>query len=793
MNATLSRPKASAVSCRHCATPFQPTEREDQFCCSGCRFVFHLLHKRGLEDFYRYGETLTPIGTGVFQDRDWDWLRALQSETEKAATDGAPELTLEVQGISCAGCIWLLEAVFREHPGAISAEVNSSFGTIRLRWKVGGCDLPAFARDAGSFGYSLGAAGNKPPTTMRPLVRKLGLCGALALNAMLFALPHYLGLQPGEAFASLFQTLSFVIATSSVLIGGTYFFRRAVVALRQGELHIDLPISVGLAVAYAGSLLAWQTGHASFAYFDFVAIFTFLMLLGRWLQERAVEQNRNRLLANRLAPDHVQVLRNGLETSAPAASLVAGERFWLKRGQLVPVRARLLSRPGVFAMNWINGEPEPRTFSPGGIVASGARSLTSEVLEFLALENWPQSQLATLLSLEAKNGWRNEGLQRLIRVYLTFVLTVAVIGFGAWGLIGGNWLAAVQVLVSVLVVSCPCAIGVALPLLDDVAAARLQQCGVYLREASLWQRIHKVKTILFDKTGTITLEDLMPANPGDIDALPPRAQSVLLLLVSDSLHPIATSLRGHLLARGIEPASPNSSPAREITGMGIEWEGPEGSWRLGRSGWATENSQPKQSAGTVLSLQGNEMAKLRFQEEVRPDARRLIRSLQEKGLGIAIVSGDAPARVHAMAKSLGLPEQCGHGGLTPQEKADLVTSRWPGSALMLGDGANDSLAFDAALCRGTPSVDTGLIEYKADFYLLGRSLAGLGELLAVSDLHRRASRAVFGFAISYNTLAVSASLAGWMNPLVAAVIMPLSSLISIGLVFSLIKSQPTTL
>jgi P-type Cu2+ transporter len=401
----------TAVACRHCATPFLPRrdeEDKEEFCCSGCQFVFHLLHRRGLEDFYHYGETKSPVGSSVFQDPDTAWITELQkSVEEKAGPNPRASATVQIQGISCAGCIWLLEAIFAEHPGAVSAEVDSTSGTIRLRWIRGKCDLAGYARDCGRFGYTLGPMGAPRSESTRPLVRKLGLCGALALNAMLFALPGYLGLLPGEEYSALFATLAFAIATTSLVVGGSHFFRRAWQALRLGEIHIDLPISVGLLVAYAGSVLFWIRGENSLTYFDFVSVFTFLMVLGRWLQERAVEKNRNRLLSVRLTPGKLTVLRHGLEVEIPAESLESGERFWIARGQLVPVRARLLSKAGVFALNWINGEPAPRTFSHGSLLASGARSVSPQRLEALALENWSQSQLATLLSLDGRGRSRN--------------------------------------------------------------------------------------------------------------------------------------------------------------------------------------------------------------------------------------------------------------------------------------------------------------------------------------------------------------------------------------------------
>lgn len=777
------------VACLHCATPFQVSERESSFCCSGCRFVFHLIHKRGLDDFYKFGDTRGPVAAGVFHEREWEWLRKLQQDAEACAdtSNDVATLTLQVQGISCAGCVWLLEAVFAEHTGALSCRVDSLAGTMQLRWKIQTTNLPAYAADVQRFGYLLGPPGErKGETAMHPLVRKMGICAALAMNAMLFATPKYTGLHPGERLGELFDLIGLLIATSSIAIGGTYFFRRAWAMLRRGDLHIDLPISLGLIFAYGGSILAWRAGEHAFAYFDFVSVFTFLMLLGRWLQERSVENNRRRLLGIRLTPGRVRVLRNGIESDADAESLVPDERFYVARNGLVPVRGRLIDGPGVFALNWINGEPAPREFPAGAMVPSGARSLSPEPLLMTALEPWSDSQLAKLLAFGSERPWRNTGLQKLIRIYLSCVLVLAIGGFVTWAASGAGWLAAFQVLISVLVVSCPCAIGVALPLLDDVAAARLQQFGVYLREHSLWNRLRRVRTILFDKTGTITLENLTLDNPQALDTLSLKTQSVLLALVNDSLHPVAECLRETLLSTGHVPAriEPRSA-VREITGMGMEWISSEGCWRLGRASWA---SSEMAKGGTTLSLDGVVLATFQFREEMRPHAAEQIASFSRHGFDIHLLSGDEPARVQAMAVSLGLPKGNGLGGLTPEDKASLIQERWPNDALLLGDGANDSIAFDAALCRGTPAVETGLLEHKSDFYLLGQSLAGLGALFAAALRHRRAELAIFTFAICYNALAVSAALAGWMNPLVAAIIMPLSSLVSIGLVFFFLRS-----
>lgn len=794
----------SSGTCRHCHTRFRPSTDEPDFCCSGCRFVHHLLHKRGLGEFYNYGETMSPAGNYVFHERDYAWLAALQKEEENAVdlnnTDGtvstatkhvppdaarvnvtpsptSAQAEVDVQGISCAACVWLIEAVFMECAGAVSCTVNSPAGVVRLRWVPGTVDLVAYARDIQRFGYLLGPVRGGGGSVRGPLTRKLGLCGFLALNAMLFALPRYLGMDAGDALMALFDMVSFGLATASIAIGGGYFFRRAFAALRGGVLHIDLPISLGLIFAYAGSTAAWLRDQHSLNYFDFVCVFTFLMLLGRWLQERALEANRRRLLGLRLSPGRVRVERDGVESEIGAEELVAGDRFRIARNQLVPVRSRLRGNSAAFALNWITGEPAPRQFAAGDMVPSGARSLDEGDLPFEALEGWGDSQLSALIRIDAERGWRNRGLEKLIRVYLVVVLALALAGFLAWGLVAGAWLSAFQVMISVLVVSCPCAIGVALPLLDDIAAARMQQFGVYLREGTLWARLRHVAALLFDKTGTVTLEALRLAEPEVLAGLSPSVQSHLLKLVERSLHPVASSLREALLAAGVEPVPGHGLP-REIPGMGLEWDS-GGLWRLGRAAWIGVAG-----GGTVLALDGIEVARFNFREELRPDAAREVARFQSAGLPVYLLSGDEPARVRAMGEALGLPSGHALGGLSPRDKALLVEERWNGSALMLGDGANDSLAFDAALCRGTPAVDAGLLEHKADFYLLGRGLGGLGALFSAVRSHGRATRAVFAFAITYNALAVSVALAGWMSPLVAAIIMPLSSLASIGIVLA---------
>ncbi len=777
-------------TCIHCGTPYRPTAHRPDFCCAGCQFVHDLIAKNGLGQFYDLQEGgVPPVQSLVFQKRDYSWL-------EDLARVSNGTLMLDLQGLSCIGCAWLIEKLFTRKPGALAIHVDPTLGQLTLRWQPGVFDLVAFARELQSFGYLVGPPGKSEPASGRALNLRLGLCGALAMNVMLFTLPRYLGMQDSFEFAGLFQRLTLIIGTLSFVIGGSYFFVRSWRSLRQRVLHIDLPISVGLIAAYAGSLFAWSRGAHGFVYFDFVSTFTFLMLAGRWLQQKAVERNRHQLLAAQAEPPPVR-LASG--EKVPVAGIVAGHIFSVEPGQAVPVLSHLRSEGATLGMEWISGESEAASAQRGRLVPSGAMNCGQSAIELEAREPWSDSLLAKLLRITPAGTARDATLERFMRGYISAVLGLAVAGFCGWWVATGALLPSLQVLISVLVVSCPCASGVALPMCRDLATSRTRRLGVFIRDGELWAKLDRVRKILFDKTGTLTLEAMSLLNPESLRHLHADERSVLLAMVNDSLHPVAGCLREQLLADRIEPTP--ASAIHETIGFGLEMEHGGATWRLGRVEWAVKQTLlPAKSkrarepepptefseliADCLFTRNGEPLAAFRFGESARADACEEIDALRERGCEVFILSGDRSAKVDAMADRLHLPrEQC-IGQLSPDDKATRVRELDSRNTLYLGDGANDSLAFDAAWISGTPAIDRGLLEQKAGFYFLGRGLSGVRTLLDTAELRRRTARAVVAFAIAYNVVAVALCLAGFMSPLLAAILMPASSLVSLAIVFA---------
>jgi Cu2+-exporting ATPase len=739
--------------------------------------VHGLIASQGLGQFYDMQEGgVAPAPSTVFQKRDYAWLQELSQTAEGV-------LTLDIQGLSCLGCAWLVERLFTRHPGALAIRVDPSMGRLEMRWQPGVFDVEAFAGQLQTFGYLVGPPGKGAPNADRGLTIRLGLCAALAMNTMLFTLPHYLGMEANFPFAPLFARLNFILGTLSILIGGSYFFVRSWKSVRQRVLHVDLPISLGLAAAYLGSVFAWMHGAAGFVYFDFVSTFTFLMLAGRWLQQKVVERNRRQLLA---AQSELPAIRFASGEKVSVERIALFDRFFVEPGQVVPVSGRLHSERALLGMEWINGESEAHLSPRGRIVAAGAVNCGASAIELEAVGVWADSLLARLLRIAPASISRDPRAERFLRRYMVVVLALAFAGFGGWWAGTGHWLAALQVLISVLVVSCPCASGVALPLCRDLAASRLRALGVYLRDGELWSRLDSVRKVIFDKTGTLTLESISLLNPEVLQTLRDDERSILLALVLESRHPVSSCLREQLLARGCEPASLES--VAETTGFGLETNLHEDTWRLGRAAWATEQSVSRTLLDSALdclfTLNGEKVAEFRFGEVAREDAREEIAALQARGLQVWILSGDRTAKVRTMAGLLNVPAAHCLAELSPLEKAGQVRALDAHDTLYLGDGANDSLAFDAAWVSGTPAIDRGLLEQKAAFYFLGRGLQGVRSLFRIAALRRRTARSVVAFAIVYNAVAVALSLAGIMNPLLAAIFMPASSIVSLAIVLT---------
>lgn len=779
MKASPSTSLAAASNCLHCGTP-NPSPA-DQFCCSGCAFVYQTLTSEGLVRFYTLKGKASgiPVKDRPFQPQDLAWL-------DKATTDET-SLTVAINGVTCIGCVWLIEKLYLQLPGARHCAIYPDTGQATFQWDEGSAPLRALADDLPRYGYTLSTLDTARSTTNESsrLLARLGITFAFALNAMAFTLPRYLGMDPDFAFAGIFELVTLLSATFALLLGGTYFFTRALAALRQRTLHIDLPISLGLILAFAGSLLGYFMREERLLYFDFVAIFTTLMLEGRYLHLAASEKARSNLTRTSALPEFVTLV-DAEEGEKVTRALSAGDRFLLASGQPLPVSSFLENEAASLSLAWINGEPEPREFSPGQRVPSGAVNLSSSPLTVTADEAFADSLVAKLTQPADRNQ-SSALLQKILKVYLLVVLLIGLAGGLAWLVTTGSLVNALQVTISIFIVSCPCALGVAIPLADRRAATHLQAFGVFVQNPALWSRLIRLRNLVLDKTGTLTLEHPTLSNPELLETLSTHDRSALLQLTAVSLHPLSRTLHQQVATHNLGGPREPLGPITEQAGQGLSGDSLNHHYTLGkppREARPTKEANPAEGPRTFFCRDGEIIAQFRFRESARPDAAH---SLARCDLPVHILSGDAAPRVRDLATSLALDPAQALGDLSPEDKARALVELNP--ALFLGDGANDSLAFDTALATGSPVADRSLLDTKADFLFTQPGLSFLPHLLATARWRHRIVRRVLVFAIIYNSVAITLCLGGHMSPLLAAILMPLSSLASLAIASSPLQAQ----
>jgi Cu2+-exporting ATPase len=715
--------------------------------------------------------------------RDRLWLEPIAEGVREAP--GISRLALDIQGMHCAGCVWVIEELFRREPGAETLLVNPALGRCELAVQPG-FDLRHFVESVERFGYLFGPPGKESRGALDGIVVRAGVTVALAANAMMFGIAQYFGLRE-EPLRTTIATLEVVLAAAAVLVGGPTFFRAAWEGVRRGVLHLDLPIAIGLLLASLGTLVAFlRTGDASFA--DTLAVFVALMLVGRMLERGALERSRNRLLASE-GTDGLFVRSRARsaegvpleQTSIVRASAVRpGDLLAIATGEVVPVDA-VARDAAVVSLDWRSGESKPVEVPAGERIPAGAINASRRLLEVEALADLSTSGLLELLRREAPEAVdaRARGLfHRVSAVWVVAVLAVAaatLLGFA----LAGDVSTGLSNATAVLVVTCPCAIGIATPLAYELAVGELRRAGVLVRRTRTLDRLPEVDAIVFDKTGTLTTGQLVLRAPELVAGAGGEEVRALAALVAHSSHPKSVVVR-----EAVQRLRPEVGPApgevEELAGQGLRMVLDGSEVRLGRPAWAAPDATGLDpECDLVLSRAGEVLLALTTDEQVRHDAAAEIAALAARGYRIAVLSGDRSERVLRVARSLGISSEAVFGDQSPADKAAWLEKHGR-RALFVGDGINDALAAEVAFVSATPSLERPFLPAKSDFVFTDPGIAPVRWTLVASERVRRVARRNLVFAALYNVVGAALAAAGVFHPWVAAVLMPASSLFVVG-------------
>jgi len=771
----------AGTTCLHCKSPIEDAHAPAGYCCAGCSAVARLLQDQGLTRYYAL-QGSSGVGPSQVAARTSDlaWLEAPLAAAVAGAHNGVCRLDVDVQGIRCSACVWLLRELFMRQDGALDAVVNPGVGRVALSFSPG-TPVAQYLTALEGFGYRAGPKSKDAVVMSDRVLFRLGVVAALTMNSMMFTISHYLGMTPadGEVF-SLMRWLNLLFTVGVLYVGGSEFFTRAWFGLRRRQLNFDLPIALGLTLAFAGSLLVFVRQPDTFSYFDTLNTFTTLMLVGRWLQERLLERNRAQLLRHDgLEGLYARRLEDGRLCTVAATSIQRGDVVLLAPGALLVTEATLLEDHGSFSLDWINGESVPRDVAQDAVVPAGAFNAGRAAVRLKATTDFHDSTLVPLLASGPAATTNADGdpllLQRLTRFYVPAVLLSALAAVLFW--INRDVDRAIAATTAVLVVTCPCALGLAIPLAYQRALASLRLRGLFVRRGGFLDRACNITQVVFDKTGTLTLGQLTLANPEALHALPVDVLAVLSNMTARSTHP-----RSRCVLAALEASHGTFDPSITVTehpGEGLEGRRNGKVVRLGSPAFTGQLGRPNVDAQDLcVTVDGVGVATLQVKELLRWDARAELQALRNQGLKLALLSGDAPDRVARAAGHLGLLAQEAAGGLSPKDKADWLRRHGgPEHTLFIGDGVNDHPGFDVALCSGTPAVEHPALSARADFYFLTSGVGVVRSALHTAQTLRRVVKNIRLMALSYNALAVAACVAGWVSPVLAAVAMPTSSIL----------------
>jgi Cu2+-exporting ATPase len=734
--------------CPHCGTPVEGAE--DIYCCSGCEMAAAIIKGAGLESYYSEREAFPPRPEG--KAGDWD------AYPVTVGGDGMAEIRLQVDGLRCASCVWVTENVLQRTEGVEEATLSYATGRATVRWDPEKVGLGAVAGRISTLGYRPRILGEEGTPDTDLLIR-LGVSAFAAMNIMMLSAALYTGWLGGmdPRYVALFQWISLVLAAPVAIWCAEPFFVAAVSGLRHGILHMDLPIALGVSVLFIHGVVVTLTGGDT--YLDSLGMLVTLLLAGRVLESRGRRRASEAATAMAATAPSTARRRVGEAVEEVAAEeLEAGDLLDVASGEELAADGIVTGGEGSVRMALLTGEADPVQVSEESRVVAGSvlidGFLTVRVTA-VGRETVLQ-QMADHLRLSADRGVKPSFTDRIAPWFTGATLVVAGLTFLGWFLVSGLE-KALPTFVAVLVVACPCALALSRPLAAAAGLGAAARRGLLFRSGDALLELGAVDLVALDKTGTVTAGDL------EVVEAPDEALRVASGLERFSGHPIGRAITRSAVERGIP--LPVATEVREEAGFGIRGKVDGVEWEI-RSGGAGK---------VILEGEGGEVWTLLLGDRVREDSRQAVEGLEALGREVVLLTGDVQEVADRMAGEAGIKTSL--ASLAPAEKAEWVRARRDEGrrVLFAGDGLNDGPALaqaDVGVAMGTGAASSILV---ADGVISVPSLQPLLAGFRAGSAAQRSIRQNQVRSIGYNIVAVGVAAAGLVNPLVAALLMPLSS------------------
>jgi P-type Cu2+ transporter len=698
------------------------------------------------------------------------------------APNGDFELAFILDNLTCAACVGDIESRLARLPGIKSARVNLTLGRLHVIWTDPALDPSRIAAELTALGYrAIPYDATKLERLAddrdKKLLRAMAVAGFAAANIMLLSVSVWSGnaTDMGPATRDFFHWVSALIALPAIAYSGQPFFASAWGALRHGRVNMDVPISLGVLLAVLASVLE-SARSGEHAYFDAAVMLLFFLLIGRYLDQNTRAKTQS-VAANLLALQAVAatvIEPDGQRRSCPADQLHPGMIVAVLPGDRIPADGLVTLGRSEIDTSLVSGESLPQAVAPGAQVYAGTLAINGglEIKVTSADRDTLLGQIVALMTAatQAKSG-HTMLADRAARLYAPTVHVLAAATFAGWMLLGvGGWHPALMAAVAVLIITCPCALGLAVPAVQTVATSALLRAGVLLKSGEALERLAEIDTVIFDKTGTLTLGQ--PEYVGS-DGVTSEDLALAARLAQSTRHPLAQAIVRYV---GIPP---RALPVHETAGQGV-WALVDGRQvRLGQRDWCGVAARAATTTHSELWLkvEGKPAVRFLFRDSPRSDARRVIEDLRHDGINVEMLSGDRQSVAEPLAQALGIPTVLAEA--RPDAKlAHLSELASRGrKVLMVGDGLNDAPALALAHVSMAPASGADISQKAADIVYRGDTLDPVRRAIAIARVARRRMRENLILAVAYNVLAVPLAIAGVVTPLIAALAMSGSSIV----------------
>ena len=789
------------IACTHCNLSFDESvmitqKQNDQtlyFCCKGCQGVYHLLGSEGLGSFYdKLGDTtLQPANIDSSSDLEKFDLEGFEKKYVTTSEDGLSQIHLIIEGIHCSACVWLNEKVLHKTEGIVEATINYTNNKAKIVWDSDEIKLSKIIETIRSIGYNAypydpslqeeRANKTKKDYYSRILVAVFG-----TMNIMWIAIAHYAGYFSGmqQNFKDILNVAEFVLSTPVLFYSGWVFFKGAYYGFKNRVVNMDTLVASGASLAYIYSIYAMVAQRGE-VYFDSVTMIITFILVGKYLEvlsKKSAVDTLDGIMGS--TPTEVTVLKDGVKSLVGVENVKVGDIIELKPGEKVVIDGKLTSGQGSFDESSLTGESEATYKQNEDEILSGSICLDS-VIHYKATKDVSNSLLSSIVNLLEESITKKPHIEQLANsisgYFSNVILLISVLTFAGWYYFSGGFETALIVSIAVIVIACPCALGLATPMATLVGISIAAKRALLFKEATHLETMAKSNLLALDKTGTLTEGKPSVVKAELRDGFDP---SLLFALVSTSNHPISKGVLKYLKEeyKSLKTLDLTNIKSIEAKGLEASYQGKEllGGNSLLLKDKGIEFNLESENSLFVFAVNSEVKASFELRDNIREGTKELVEEVRKMGIEVVMLTGDHELSANRVAKEVGIEEV--HSKLLPQDKSALIEKFQKDGkvVVMVGDGINDSIALAQSNIAIAMGGGADVAISVSDVVLLDEKPQSILEAFKISRRTYGAVKENLAFSLLYNLIAVPLAVAGFVTPLIAALSMSLSSLVVVG-------------